>query len=661
MLKHPIPELEFTAPMASPSPDPDSQTQLLQPSWQPRDYIPISSLAHNRCHDTSKAILNVGGVRHVVMWRSLERLRHTRLGRLRASKGVVSELCDDYNPTDNEYYFDRNNSTFEPILALYRTDSLHMPDGVCALAFRNELNYWGVNEAMIAVCCQHRYYERKGRDEKLLEDIRSDEKDMDKHTGAGNRLLVYQKKLHKILEIPNSSLAARVFTVLSILFTLMSIMAVTLMTVDGLRDVDTFANHTVNNMKLVILEGVCVAWFTLEYGLRLIAAPHKYRFLKGALNGIDLAAIVAYLAVLFASAGDTQWTSIAKILLIIRCVRILRVPSKLARHSQGLRVLGLTLTHSGRELGLLALSLAIAILIFSTLAYYAEKDVPNTRFTSIPTTFWWACITMTTVGYGDVVPVTEFGKAVAIVCSMCGVVVIALPIPIMVTKFAELHKNQLRRERAIERRGQVVFNDTAIDELYNKIEFLGTGKTLPDTPETIASFYQYINGSASREHSDLWHLTRDWFVELKSGFKSMYTNTMLWTPSVALGHFCTINTTTAVSVAKGYNSRLPISHLIKDAAIAKIHLDLTLSGFDWLICWNWCICYTVLVHFPSWPTMSAQNCVNLSKYWVRRVHACPKRSALKFMCPQTPPTRTSVSQHLSPIGMKYTGLGGEGK
>ena len=148
-------------------------------------------------------------------------------------------------------------------------------------------------------------------------------------------------------------------------------------------------------LYLFIIETICISWFTVEYLIRVFAAPDRYKFFKGVLNTIDLIAIVPfYISIIFETlnAGNLKnMKSVRKAVQVFRVLRIMRI-LKLARHSTGLQSLGYTLRRSYKELSMLLMFLAIFILLFSSLAYFAERDGNAIQFRSIPHAFWWASI-----------------------------------------------------------------------------------------------------------------------------------------------------------------------------------------------------------------------------------------------------------------------------
>ena len=108
--------------------------------------------------------------------------------------------------------------------------------------------------------------------------------------------------------------------------------------------------------------------FTAEYLLRLFAAPDRIKFMRSVMSVIDVVAIMPYYIGLFMTDND----DVSGAFVTLRVFRVFRI-FKFSRHSQGLRILGYTLKSCASELGFLVFSLAMAIIIFATVMFYAEK------------------------------------------------------------------------------------------------------------------------------------------------------------------------------------------------------------------------------------------------------------------------------------------------
>ena len=183
-----------------------------------------------------------------------------------------------------------------------------------------------------------------------------------------------------------------------------------------------------------MLEVVCVAAFTVEYVLKFWSAAQRWIFFKQTMNLIDFVAILPfYVEIALGSIiGDTSNTRIVRIIRLVRVFRVLKLGGRFGK----MQVVGTAVMESMDMLGMLMFLLILSMVLFSTLAYYAELsgDVKD-DFPSIPATFWWCIVTLMTVGYGDVIPVTPLGKLVASVTMIASIIITALPISVIGAHF----------------------------------------------------------------------------------------------------------------------------------------------------------------------------------------------------------------------------------
>ncbi|XP_042563671.1 potassium voltage-gated channel subfamily A member 10 [Clupea harengus] len=421
---------------------------LMNSDGSPNDSV-FSKAAKDLCEDMygekqnfkqedgeQKVVINVSGMKYETQLKTLSQFPDSLLG-------SPKKRTYYFDPMKNEYFFDRNRPAFDGILYYYQSGGkIRRPANVPLEIFADEIIFYEL-----------------GTD--AIEQFREEEGFV-KEPEAPLPTKEIHKQFWLLFEYPESSSAARLVALVSVTVITVSIVIFCLETLPEFRDLGhpsmgplgnqtdaggTFLPASVPPKTLAstfsdpffVIETVCIVWFIFELGVRFVCCPSKSEFFNNMMNVIDICSIVPYFITLATDLLTTPDDSAGQnmslaILRVIRLVRVFRI-FKLSRHSKGLQILGWTLKASLRELGLLIFFLFIGVILFSSAIYFAEVDEPDTQFISIPEGFWWAVVTMTTVGYGDMTPITLGGKMVGTLCAIAGVLTIALPVPVIVSNF----------------------------------------------------------------------------------------------------------------------------------------------------------------------------------------------------------------------------------
>ncbi|KAM9320248.1 potassium voltage-gated channel subfamily A member 10-like [Gastrophryne carolinensis] len=408
-----------------------------------------SSKPSKECHDSltsdqlksdegnQRVFINISGLRFETKLQTLNEFPDTLLG-------DPQKRIHYFDAMRNEYFFDRNRPSFDGILYYYQSGGkIRRPANVPLDVFADEIMFYELGD-------------------EALDQFRDDEgflKDPEIPLPKND----YHKQFWLLFEYPESSSAARGMALVSVLVIVISIFIFCLETLPEFReerDFNIFKNFGNKSEGLIftntftdpffLIETTCIIWFSFELLIRFAVCPSSSEFFQNVMNIIDIVSIIPYFVTLITelvkqTEPNGQQNMSLAILRIVRLVRVFRI-FKLSRHSKGLQILGQTLKASMRELGLLIFFLFIGVILFSSAVYFAEVDEPQSQFISIPDGFWWAVVTMTTVGYGDMCPITVGGKVVGILCAIAGVLTIALPVPVIVSNFNYFYHRETENE-----------------------------------------------------------------------------------------------------------------------------------------------------------------------------------------------------------------------
>ncbi len=241
------------------------------------------------------------------------------------------------------------------------------------------------------------------------------------------------KKIYRIIYFSDTP-AGKLFDILLLIFILISTILIMLETVPVLNA----KYHTI----FYSLEFLITILFTLEYILRIVCVKDREEYIFSPLGFLDLLSILPFYIGLFFPA-----VHYFIILRMLRMLRIFRIFNLADYMHDGQFILS-ALRHSSRKIYIFLLFLCIFIVIIGSIMYVVEDG--KNGFTSIPQSIYWAVVTITTVGYGDISPVTPIGKVLSIVVMLCGYSIIAVPTGIVTS---ELRYQGKRFKESCERCG----------------------------------------------------------------------------------------------------------------------------------------------------------------------------------------------------------------
>ena len=249
-----------------------------------------------------------------------------------------------------------------------------------------------------------------------------------KHLKSRNEII--KQRINIIIQGVNTPMG-KLFDIILLFIILLSVLLVMLESV-------TSYDEEYHNL-LVICEWVITVFFTIEYILRIYSSRKPWQYITSFYGIIDLIAILPmYISFFYVG---------SKVLTVVRALRLLRLfrVLNLAQFTGSASQLKLAVTASRAKVLVFVYFIIIISVLLGAVMYTIEGE--EAGFTSIPTSIYWCIVTLTTVGYGDITPLTPLGKMLASFIRILGYGIIAVPTGIVTAEMANLPKNKLNHEK----------------------------------------------------------------------------------------------------------------------------------------------------------------------------------------------------------------------
>ena len=246
-----------------------------------------------------------------------------------------------------------------------------------------------------------------------------------------NNAKSFKQKVHEII-FEADTVTGKLFDVILLAAILLSIIGVML---ESVNEIDKKYHELI-----MAFEWGFTILFTIEYFFRIYAVNRSFKYIFSFMGIVDLLAIIpTYLIFIFPA---VHWMSVIRAIRLIRIFRIF----KLSRYLRGAHTMQIALRSSRPKIIVFLLSVMLSVIILGTLMYIIENSARTNGFENIPNSIYWSIITLTTVGYGNIVPMTILGKIVASFIMILGYGIIAVPTGIVTAEFSRKRKEKVNTQ-----------------------------------------------------------------------------------------------------------------------------------------------------------------------------------------------------------------------